>query len=369
MKPIAYSFMVLLISTGRLAWCASSAPENLNMVIFDTPPAPAKPAPVPVRSNSIGEPKLDMVVFSDDAPVEQQTQKQAVFYDDKQKFTFSYEVASGYQHDQMNWNVASPSGTPDPLTEAKWEDVQMGRVQGEFKIATPGNLVFKGGGSYAWTVDGQATEISYLGDQGQGVYSRIEGNSDQGYAWKAGLGAGYQFKLNFAPKQANQLVLTPLVGYAWQKQEYRLQNGQQRVAQYGVGSDPGLQNSYVSEWQGPWLGFDAQWTILQKHQLFSSFEYHWDNYSASGNWMRAANLLHPESFTHDADATGWVASAGYRYRMDKKFGWQMAFDYQKWTAKSGIERLFLTDKTAVESTLNRVERETLGVNVGVSFDF
>jgi hypothetical protein len=156
------------------------------------------------------------------------------------------------------------------------------------------------------------------------------------------------------PQHNSVLTLTPLVGYAWQKQKNRLGLNQQ--------------NRYTSDWQGPWLGMEVALSLFERHFLFSNFQYHWADYHASADWQAASGLEHSTSFEHNATATGILASAGYRYKMSKEWGMKLAVDYQKWQTDSGNERLF-SEGITINSPLNRVERESMGVNLGVNFSF
>jgi len=108
--------------------------------------------------------------------------------------------------------------------------------------------------------------------------------------------------------------------------------------------------------------------FLQHHALFSSFEHHWADFSAEGRSKLSEEGL-SQQFQHDADATGINASVGYRFISDDSWGLSLSADYKKWTTDGGKETLLLEDGSSVQTRLNRVESESVGLNLGINFSF
>ncbi len=329
------SFWTIVLCAGQIH--AAANPPTLTMHIFDEAVPAATVAHA--KPQTASDPVQNMVVF-DDAPKPAPARSVT-----PRDFTFSYDVATGYQQEQLSWSTASPTGTPNPITQVAWNDIALTRLQTAFDITTPSGFSFKGMGNYGWVVDGSGQEQAY-GNPAQ------TSPSNQGYSWSGSLATGYQFKLT---RRNNALSVTPLVGYAWQKQKNTLGQAQQ--------------NRYTSDWEGPWLGMNIALSLFDRHQLFSGFQYHWADYYATADWQSASGLQRSTSFIHNATATGIFATAGYRYKVSEQWGMKLAVDYQKWQTDSGNERLFLPNGTAVNSSLNSVRRESMGVNLGVNFSF
>lgn len=281
-----------------------------------------------------------------------------------------YDLNTGYQRERMSWNVAAPNGSPNPLTEAKWNDQERWGFNTMIEIVAPTGLAIKSHAGYAGTYSGKAQETSFASDGYQNPFSQIDSNADDGYAFDGNVGLGYQFLLGHPQRDKVWFAATPLTGYAYRQQKYVMSDGQQTFS--GLGSDAlaGKENTYISTWHGPWLGIDMKLSILQHHELFTSFEHHWIiDYEGEGEWQQAANLLQPDSFTHNADGTGYLASIGYRYRTSDLWGVSVSFDYQNWNTDPGTETLHYSTGQTVTSVLNRVERETFGVNLGFNVAF
>lgn len=358
--------LVSRTSTVEQIQPAVAGEPELHMVVFTGAQPQPKSPPSPPGEN------LRLTYNADD----QVKVQEEVIQDGKRSkgvdgFDFLYEVGTGYQHDRLNWNVASPTGSPNPLTEVKWDDVQRFRIHGLFDITTPMGFAFKGKGGYAWTLNGSAQETSYLRDGRIQPFSQIDSDGDDGYAWDASLGAGYQVKLGDPEQNSVWGALTPLAGYSYEEQKFKMKGGKQQIP--GSGLDKGqlhnIDNTYVADWYGPWLGLDGKLSLFDHHKLFSSFEYHWPTYRAKANWKPAPHLQHPRSFTHDADGTGYLASLGYRFQSSDLWGVSVSVDYQNMETDSGTENLFLSSGEVIRSRLNDVNRETFGVNLGVDIAF
>lgn len=345
----------------------SSGEPELHMVVFDAGEAAASKTPPPPSGENL------KLTYKDDNQVEVQEE---VMPDNKSSmsvegFDFLYEVGTGYQQDRLNWNVASPTGSPNPSTEVQWDNVQRWRIHGLFDIYTPMGFAFKGRAGYAWTFNGSAQETSFLHDDRAAPFSRIDSDADDGSAWDASLGAGYRLKLGDPDKNSVWGSLTPLAGYSYEEQKFKMKGGRQQVPNSGFDSDQlrNIDNTYVADWYGPWLGLDANLSLFDHHKLFSSFEYHWPTYRGKATWKPAPHLEKPRSFTHDADGTGYMASVGYRFQSSDLWGISLSADYLNMETDSGRENLFLSNGQVVESTLNEVNRESFGVNLGVNIAF
>lgn len=252
----------------------------------------------------------------------------------------------GYQQERMNWSVAPPPGFSDPLVTTKWSNVDLMRIKGRFDLISPSGVVLRTEGGYAWTISGNGQQSSL------GVSANSNPAND-GYSWNASAGLGYRFR--FKSRETVAYSLTPLAGYAFQRQRFTLQGAQT--------------STYNAEWGGPWLGTDATLSWLEDHEVFASAQYHWANYKGSGNWLQLADVIHPTSFQHKANATGIYGAVGYRYRWTPAWGVSLSMDYQKWQADSGQEQFYLSSGSVIQSTLSGITRESLGFNLGVNWKF
>ena len=327
----------------------------LNMHVFSDDSHLLSAPPEPETMAAYDGSDFQMVVFSDELPKGDAGIPEAQATDERNDdFSFYYELSSGYQRDNVSWNVASPapSGSSSPTLEAEWKEISMWRLDGRFDIRTPVGAVVKGTARYARVLDGTAGQTVYLGDNRTLPFAQTQGSSEDGYVLGGSIGGGYRFTIGNGPVRA---ALTPLGGYAFERQKLTL---------------PANSTSrYVAEWQGPWLGVDGNIAWLDAHELFASFEHHWADYEADAESSQGGVGAQPLSFKHTTDATGWKGLVGYRYNTGDVWGMSLTFDYQRWDGEPGIERAALADGVQVESNLNEVTRESLGVNLGVNLKF
>jgi hypothetical protein len=342
------STLFLLMFNG-LVFADGVAPA-MKMHIFE----PVQVKTVPLESNVPARSGMKMHVFHDEhAPTTQLViDKPPVTV--SSGFDVDVQMATGYQHDTLSWAVAAPSGVPDTLTETGWKQNMWG-LNGELLISSPWDVVLKASGGYAWAFDGSGTETSYLSDGRSDAFSAVNSHADGSTAWEASVALGYAFKFLSADPVA-QFSVTPLAGYMWQEQSLVLQNGVQSIPVSSPLSSS-LINHYIAKWEGPWVGFDTDVLLFERHQLFSTFSYHWADYRAEGRWQQNTTLQQPNSFNHSASANGYLASIGYRYIASELWSAHFEFDYQNWDGAKGQEDLYLSSGTVIHSQLNGVKRD------------
>lgn len=333
-----------LCSVSIAAW--AQAPE-LNMYVFESPAAPMPVSADPVSDGPAVETPFQMVIFDAEAEaVPEAYPRHPVRRKVVDDFTVLVTGDVGYRRDSMAWSVASGDGSADPMTRVEWNDLDTWRIEGRMDIVSPSGITLRGDAGYAWVVNGNGQETGFDG-------AATEQNADDGDSWDVSLGLGYRWQVGEAESVA--FAATPLAGYAWQRQRYTLQGAQQ--------------NRYETEWEGPWVGLDTSLSWLTYHELYASAQYHWSSYNASGNWQQLADALHPDSFEHDADATGLYGAVGYRYQLPRSWGVHLSMDYQRWDADAGQERFNFASGGVVISPLTDVSRESFGVNLGVNLKF
>lgn len=313
-------------------------------------------------------PKMQMVIFTAD---QQHVNAEQSSYTEQEGFSFTYYIDSSYQQDSINWSVASPTGRPDTLTEIEWKNVSFIGFDAGFKAAMPYGIVLKGDAGYAWEVSGNNHQIFYAGDGRTQAFSNIEANANNSRTWHGSVALGYTLDFGSINTDPIALNITPLAGYAWREQNLKSNNGKQRLTTFNQTDPTSLtqENTYNTHWYGPWLGADITLSAFKKHQLFSSLQHHWANYKAEGYWRQSQDIQQPKSFEHKTDATGIVASAGYRYLTDDLWGLSVSVDYQKWEGDSGSETLYTVNDEQFNSKLNDVDWKSLGINLGVNLNF
>ncbi len=344
-----------------LSWAAISEPApELHMHVFEQAAVDPMPEPESSVALSTDNKRFQMVVFQPTAAPSQAQQLQQAPAEQglsqyprhgirrKAANDFSVLMATdiGYQQERMTWSVVAAPGLADPLVTSQWDNIDMMRIKGRLDLASPSGAVIRTEADYAWTLSGNGQQKSFGESSGSNL-------ANDGYSWNASAGLGYRFRFKY-PETVGY-SLTPLAGYAFHRQRFTLQGAEQ--------------NTYDADWAGPWLGMDATLNWLDDHELFASAQQHWARYRGTGNWRQLADVSHPDSFQHKANATGMYGAVGYRYRSPRAWGLSLSMDYQQWQADSGQEQFYLSSGSVIESPLNNISREALGVNLGMNWKF
>jgi hypothetical protein len=280
------------------------------------------------------------------------------------------ELNTGYRVDDLDWNIAGNlDGTnPNIFSELTWEDLEIFQVKANMRTAVNNTFYVRASLAYGWILGGENQDWDYNGDNRTQLYSRSINNADDGDVWDATLGIGYQFNL-----LSDRLRLIPLGGYAYSEQNLKLTDGVQTLslppATQPLGPIGGLNSTYETKWNGPWLGVDFWLQASPKITLYGSFEYHWADYEAEANWNLRADLAHPKSFEHDADGSGIVIAFAGEYVLEGPWSVSLAANYQDWSTDAGTDRLYRADGTTSDTRLNEVNWKSYAILVGITYRF
>ncbi len=226
-------------------------------------------------------------------------------------------------------------------------------------------------------MDGDNRDSDYAGDDRSGEFSRSLSETGDDEVRDASGGVGWRLRIYDTPA-AGRGHLIPLAGYSHHVQSLRDTDAVQVVG--GSGSIPGVDSTYETEWNGPWVGMRAELELPRNLQLFATGEYHWADYHAEADWNLREAFAHPKSFEHEADANGWVVSVGADWfpgflnrRGETREGgrWYLRArgTWQDWSTDPGIDRVFFADGSSVETRLNEVNWSSWSATLGVGLRF
>lgn len=272
----------------------------------------------------------------------------------------------GYRHDQLKWNIAAPSGSPNVLSELQWKNVQSATITGGTDI-TFDNWLVEGKLSYGQIVSGDNQDSDYFKDNRQGEFSRSNNASDDGMAIDLSAGLGYNLKLA-GDKKRFYWQVTPKVGYAFHTQQFNMTDGFQTIP--ALGSFDGLDSTYEGTWYGPWGGLWTQIGVDKRFSVETGAAYHWIDYEGIGNWNLRDDFQHPKSFTHQVEGGGITAAAIARYLLTPYWIFRFTAEYQYWLANNdGIDKTFFSDGFVGETKFNEVKWKSYGFNLGFEYLF
>lgn len=291
-------------------------------------------------------------------------------FEEEKLISGSFDVFTGYRNDDLNWNIAGTITGTDPniISELTWSDLQSFQIQGQGEFVFLNKIVLEGSAAYARIFSGDNQDSDYDYDNRTGEFSRSNNSADVGHMKDFSGALGYRINLEkvFDIYPVENLSVTPLVGYAYNAQNLRMQDGYQTVPAYGAFG--GLNSKYETEWQGPWLGAEI---VAKAERLIGSirFEYHFLDFYADADWNLRTTFQHPKSFAHDADGTGFVISTGVGYELTEN--WQLTFkvDYHNYETERGTIRFYLASGSEHLQQLNVVNWYSYAISTGLKYRF
>jgi hypothetical protein len=287
----------------------------------------------------------------------------------------SFSLKGGYRVDQLDWSIAGYLGDDyfNILSELIWKDIEIFQVQFDNEILIKDTFYLRGDLKKGWIYNGANQDTDYNGNDRTNPWSQSENATDDGNIFDFSISTGYLFKFF-----NSRFHLIPLVGYSHNNQYLTITNGYQTISEpildkqifpAPLGSFPGLDSSYKTEWTGPWIGLDMAYVWKNLNQLAISIEYHRADYYAKANWNLIKRFKHPKSFEHIADGNGIIINTNWSTQFCN--GWHSYFDltYQDWQTGSGVDRTFFSDGTSAETRLNEVNWKSYAIMCGIAYRF
>ncbi len=279
--------------------------------------------------------------------------------------------SGGYRRDDLDWNIGGyiRGQYINVLSELTWDDIESYQVKFQGSLVWPNIIALRCLADYGWIFDGDNQDSDFAGSDRTMEFSRSNNSADDGEVWDVSVAVGY-------PLRWGRSVIgtfTPLVGYSRHEQNLEITDGFQSIPP--TGAFPGLDSSYDTEWEGPWVGIDLNFraaainAFAHRLETFFTYEYHWADYEAEADWNLREDFRHPKSFEHDADGQGWVIRAGLNLVLQRHVALNFNFDYQDWDTDSGTDRIFFPDGTTAKTRLNEVNCTSYAFGLGLSVRF
>jgi len=276
---------------------------------------------------------------------------------------FEFSLDAGYRKDNLSWNESGPS--VNVQSELKWENLEIAQISAGVRFNFYADWYLRDIMDVGSINSGSNQDADYNGNNRTLEFSRSN-NKGGGEVRDASIELGRSFRF-LNQSETNILSFAPLLGLSIHQQHLTMTEGFQTLP--ATGPYPGLNNSYDAQWQGPWLGIEAQLATSGSWSLNARAEYHWADYAAQANWNLRPEYSHPVSFTHTAKGMGILLSAGATYLISKNFSLNFSLKVQQWTTGSGIDQTFFIDGSVGTYTLNGVHWESTACTLGISHYF
>lgn len=275
-----------------------------------------------------------------------------------------WDIALGYRRETLDFNIRHVSGFPNIVSELDWDtDMAEIRLSGDW-LADNG-FVATGDFSYAHGFSGEVRDSDYLADDRQDEFSRSYSKSRGSTATRFSLGMGWRFR------PFSGLQLTPLLGYAYQRQNLRATRGRQHTDTIDGYHGPfsGQETHFKPRWHGPWLGLRLEAQATGKLAFRLSAKRQWFDYRAFANWNLRDDLAHPVSFRQEGDSRGWLWEAGASWRLSPDSALTFTLDQSRQRLKNGAQQFFAADGQSPTANLNRVQWDSWSAVLGYRKNF
>jgi hypothetical protein len=242
------------------------------------------------------------------------------------------------------------------MSELKWEHLEIAQIGAAAKFNLPSGWNLRGMLAYGSVRSGSNQDSDYNGNN-RTLESSRSNNKGGGEVRDASLGLGKTLRMsNYAG--ADFLSVTPLTGFSIHQQNLTTSDGFQTLP--AMGAYPGLNNSYDTQWQGPWIGVDALFEWGDDWLLNAMVEQHWADYSAHANWN-----LRDLSFVHTAKGQGVSLAAGATYHVSHHWDARFVVQVQQWSTNVGIDKTTFPDGSMAYYRLNSVNWNSKSFNLGM----
>jgi hypothetical protein len=280
-------------------------------------------------------------------------------------------ATGGYRVDDLDWNIAGDidGNNPNILSELTWDDLESYQLKFQGRLVWPDLITLRGALAYGWIFDGKNQDSDYSGDNRTFEFSRSNNSTDDDNVWDGSLAVGY-------PARFGRSVIgtiTPLAGYSRHEQQLKITDGYQSIP--AQGPFPGLDSSYDTRWKGPWVGIDLHFkaadvnAFAHRFETYFTYEYHWADFNAEGNWNLRDDLDHPKSFKQNTNGDGIVIGTGFNLTLNQNWALNFNYDYQDWSMNDGTSTVFFADGTKAKTRLNEVNWKSHAFMAGLSFRF
>jgi hypothetical protein len=288
-----------------------------------------------------------------------------------------FSLSAGPRKDELKWSIAGTAAGTDPnvLSELEWTSVNSFQITLANRSRFLRHFYCRTALNYAWIQNGTLRDSDYDEDNHTSEWSRSLSESNGDEMWDVSTAGGYAFILLH-----DRLLVAPLLGYSYHKQNLRITNGTQVVSARPPAPDIGpltseLNSTYFARWMGPWIGCDLRYLTENRGpnsltmEFGLSLELHYADYYGEGNWNLRSSWNHPKNFEHEAEGYGIGISGEWLLTLTSHWDLNLTANYQYWDTGTGTDRKFLADGGTAATLLNDVTWTSSSFMIGASYHF
>lgn len=265
-------------------------------------------------------------------------------------------IGMAIQKTDFYWNIGLPVTGPDILSELKYNN------QNRIALDVSTEVLVRGGVMRGMLVEafyqrslilsGDNQDSDYFESGQNAEFSRsvadIDGNSSSSLT----LGGGYRWMYGHNVNFARYITL---IGGIKKVETVLLDKNGVQVIPVMVAFD-GLHSTYTTDWDGQYLAFQID-QMKQNNVLSFRYELFDMSYRGVGNWNLRDDLAHPQSFLHEADATGYLIKLSYKVGLSPKSYVGFHYESRQLKTKRGKDYTFLADGSVLSPSIFNIGLE------------
>jgi hypothetical protein len=261
-------------------------------------------------------------------------------------------LSTSYQQDDFQWSIAGTAqGTsPNILSELTWNNLRGPVLSADLDARIWKKLYIKGAYRQLFIHAGKVNDTDYLEDNR--TIAVFVANLDSSKGHSSACSAALAYSLD-----VGSFSLKPYVGYSHNTQLLYLLDQQS------------IHSTYKAQWKGLMSGISLSTALYKKLHLETDWRYHQVSYSAVADWNIVKNFRHPISFRHTAKGFGAEGMLNLVYAIKEQLRPYLSVHYAYWATGTGIDELYYATGANAITRLNKVERQSAGMGVGVHLYF
>ena len=274
------------------------------------------------------------------------------------------DILPTYRQGDFVWNKAGLDNFPNIVSELKWENLRIRGIKGILRHDMDRRSYLEASGEYGWIYAGTNQDSDYDGNNRTEEFSRSNNSGNGGHVFDASLALGW--KMRDTKSQRTSL----LAGYGYSRQLLRMTDGFQTIP--ATGHFAGLNSSYRTVWQGPWLGLQHEERLNRRLNLMARLEYHWLSYEAEARWnLRNGpdDLEQPVTNNHWAGGSGTVASLGLDYAAGSRWRLGAYIDYTHYSTGYGTDQVNRANGEKIRIRLNEARWDSWAYRLKATYLF
>lgn len=250
--------------------------------------------------------------------------------------TIDVELSQGYRRDKLDFSISGPHGKPNVISELTFKHIDI-YVTGLRAKLTKDDYFLQGMVAYGIVCHGKAIDDDYLFNNRKGQFSHSTHDIPGEYTTDVALRFGKNFTC------ANDVVVSPHVGYSAYVQKLRFRHGEGWVmhplSRKGKSSYTihGLNSTYKSSWYGPELGVACKKALTSKIDLRVSYTLLFPlKYDGKGHWnLRSKHDRHFDLNNKSSKSFGNIVGAGVEWTLTPYWVLKAEYEFMKFYAKGG----------------------------------